>query len=73
MAVAGLVQGAATALWFGSPSVFGYVIAGAAVWNLAIRPAEEADLLRRFGDEFEEYRQAVRCWRPRLTPYNPER
>jgi protein-S-isoprenylcysteine O-methyltransferase Ste14 len=71
MAVAGLTQGAATGLWLGSYSVFGYVIAGAVFWNVAVRPVEEADLAERFGAEYETYRAAVRCWIPRLTPYRP--
>ena len=73
MAVAGLIQGAATGLWFGSPATLAYVTLGAVLWNYLIRPAEEADLQRRFGDQFDQYRQHVHCWRPRLTPYHPER
>ena len=69
MAVAGLSQGLATGLWFGSPSVFAYVVAGAVLWNVVIRPAEEADLRARFGDDFDRYCAAVSCWVPRLHPY----
>lgn len=71
MAVAGLVQGLATGLWFGSFSVLAYVIAGAVFWNLVIRPVEEADLQRRFGADYDDYRRSVRCWWPRATPYRP--
>lgn len=73
MAVAGLLQGLMTALWFGSPLVVGYVVIGGVLWNRFIRPPEEDDLLRNFGLEFEAYRRAVRCWIPRLTPYRPSR
>ncbi|WP_341769737.1 isoprenylcysteine carboxylmethyltransferase family protein [Agromyces protaetiae] len=68
MALAGIVQGAAVGLVLGSWLVVAYAIAGSLVWNYAIRPHEEADLERRFGEDFERYRDAVRCWCPRLTP-----
>lgn len=71
MAVAGLAQGGATGLWFGSPLVFVYVLAGGLLWNTAIRPPEEADLRRRFGAEFDHYCETVRCWLPTTTPYEP--
>jgi protein-S-isoprenylcysteine O-methyltransferase Ste14 len=45
------------------------VLAGAAVWQLVLRPVEERDLALRFGAAYERYRRAVGCWRPRLTPY----
>jgi protein-S-isoprenylcysteine O-methyltransferase Ste14 len=68
MAVAGIAQGAAVGLILSSWLVVLYAVAGAVVWNLVIRPHEEADLERRFGDEFDRYRAAVRCWVPRLRP-----
>lgn len=70
MAVAGLSQGAATGLWFGSPLVFVYVLAGGLLWNVAIRPSEEADLEARFGEQFREYCAEVKCWIPRLRPFS---
>lgn len=69
MAVAGLVQGAATGLWFGSSLVLVYVVAGGILWNLAIRPSEEADLDARFGEPFRHYCREVKCWIPRLRPF----
>lgn len=66
MAVAGIVQGAAVGLILSSWVVVVYAIAGSLVWNFAIRPHEEADLEHRFGDEFRRYRDAVRCWLPRV-------
>ena len=71
MAVAGLGQGAAVAVWLGSWLVLAYVLAGAGVWQLVLRPIEEEDLARRFGAVYAEYQRAVRCWWPRLTPYRP--
>ena len=66
MAVAGIVQGAAVGLIMHSWLVIAYAIAGSLVWNYAIRPLEEGDLEKRFGQDFEDYRAAVRCWIPRI-------
>ena len=71
MAVAGLAQGVATALWFGSPAVIAYVVIGGVAWDRVIRPLEEADLEERFGADFRAYRFAVPCWRFRRTAYRP--
>lgn len=69
MVVAGLLQGVAVGLFVGSPTVIVYSLLGAPVWNAFARPWEEADLERRFGDSFRDYRTSVRCWLPRWTPY----
>jgi protein-S-isoprenylcysteine O-methyltransferase Ste14 len=69
MAFTGLTQGAAVALILGSSAVAIYVVAGGSFWNWAVRPFEERDLARRFGEPYERYRCAVRCWVPRITPY----
>lgn len=66
MALAGGVQTASVGLWIGSWWVVGLAGAGALAWNFVIRPEEEADLLARFGPEYEAYERAVRCWVPRL-------
>nr|WP_249777378.1 isoprenylcysteine carboxylmethyltransferase family protein [Arthrobacter sp. C9C5] len=66
MAVAGIVQGAAVGLIMQSWLVIAYAIAGSLVWNYAVRPLEESDLRERFGDEYQQYRDTVRCWLPRL-------
>ncbi|MCS5722860.1 isoprenylcysteine carboxylmethyltransferase family protein [Herbiconiux sp. CPCC 203407] len=73
MAVAGIAQGVAVGLILSSWLVVLYAVAGAVVWNLVIRPHEEADLGRRFGPEFDRYRAAVRCWVPRLRPVRATR
>lgn len=65
MAVAGIAQGAAVGLILSSWLVIVYAIAGSLLWNYAIRPHEEADLEKRFGDEFVRYRDTVTCWVPR--------
>jgi protein-S-isoprenylcysteine O-methyltransferase Ste14 len=69
MAFTGLTQGAAVALILGSTAVLIYVAVGGSFWNWVVRPFEERDLARRFGEPYERYRRAVRCWVPRLTPY----
>lgn len=69
MVVAGLGQGLAVALWFGSWAVVTYVLVGGLIWEYLVRPAEERDLRDAFGDEFTTYCQHVRCWIPRTSPF----
>lgn len=66
MAIGGIVQGVGVGLLLSSWLVVAYAIIGSVLWNYAVRPSEEADLEKRFGAEFQQYRQAVRCWIPRL-------
>jgi len=66
MAIAGLGQGVAVGLWFGSTWVMAYSIAGGLIWNFLVRPIEERYMLREFGPEYEAYRRTVRCWIPAL-------
>jgi protein-S-isoprenylcysteine O-methyltransferase Ste14 len=42
---------------------------GAPVWHWLVRPWEEVDLVRRFGDAYIDYRYNVSCWIPRLSPW----
>lgn len=65
MAIAGIVQGMAVGLAIGSWMVVVWAAAGSLVWNQAVRPEEEADLLARFGADYAAYRDRVRCWLPR--------
>lgn len=66
MATAGVLQSIGMALWFGTWTVVLIAIAGAVAWHVGIRPVEEADLAARFGEPYERYRAAVRCWVPRV-------
>lgn len=68
MAMTSIAQGAAMGMILSSWMVVAYAVAGALVWNFAVRPHEEADLAARFGADFERYRRDVRCWVPRLRP-----
>lgn len=71
MAIAGLGQGAAVALFLASPLVAGYVLLGGFLWQCVARPLEEDDLAAHFGSAYEDYRRQVRCWVPRSAPYRP--
>ncbi|MGN6695965.1 MAG: methyltransferase family protein, partial [Aquihabitans sp.] len=64
MAVCGALQTIGVGLVLGSWMVVAIAIAGAVVWNVVIRPGEEADLAVRFGSDYERYRSQVRCWVP---------
>lgn len=65
MAVFGISQGLGVSAILGSPIVLGYVVAGALLWHVLVRPIEERDLTRRFGQEYESYRSRVGLWLPR--------
>lgn len=69
MAVSGIGQGLAVALYLGSPLVAIYSLTGGFIWQLVFRPLEEDDLAARFGEPYEDYRRSVRCWIPRLERY----
>jgi protein-S-isoprenylcysteine O-methyltransferase Ste14 len=67
MALSGIGQGLAVALFLGSPLVAIYALMGSAIWQFIFRPLEEDDMERRFGETFLEYKNSVRCWIPRLS------
>jgi len=69
MAVSGIGQGLAVAVFLGSPLVAVYAVIGSLIWQFIFRPLEEEDLLLRFGQEYEDYRREVKCWMPRPTAY----
>jgi protein-S-isoprenylcysteine O-methyltransferase Ste14 len=69
MAMGSLWQGFAIGLFWGSPLILLYVFIGALMWNFGARPWEEHDLEQRFGDDYRDYKQKVKCWIPRLRPY----
>ncbi|MGD9563674.1 MAG: isoprenylcysteine carboxylmethyltransferase family protein [Pyrinomonadaceae bacterium] len=72
MAVSGIGQGLAVALFLGSPLVAVYALIGSAIWQLVFRPMEEDDLSARFGEPYSRYCEATKCWVPRRTPYDPK-
>lgn len=73
MAVSGIGQGLAMALFLGSPLVAVYALMGSAIWQFVFRPLEEDDLFKRFGEPFDLYRREVKCWLPRSRPYSVEK
>ena len=66
MAVAGIGQGISVGLILGSVLVIFYSLSGAFLWHVLVRPSEERDLEKRFGNSFLEYKESVRCWIPRF-------
>jgi protein-S-isoprenylcysteine O-methyltransferase Ste14 len=72
MAVSGIGQGLAVALFMGSPSVAVYALMGSAIWQTVFRPLEEDDLAMRFGLQYEHYRRSVRCWIPKIDRFRSE-
>jgi len=64
MAFSGIGQGLVVALFWGSPLVAVYALMGSAIWQWVFRPLEEEDLEKRFGEDYLEYKRAVRCWVP---------
>jgi len=66
MATAGILQGLAVGVILGSVGTLLYALTGAVLWHFGARPAEELDLLQRFGEPYRKYRAQVRCWVPTL-------
>jgi protein-S-isoprenylcysteine O-methyltransferase Ste14 len=69
--VGGLLQGGGLLLTIRSPLFACCLAAGVLLWQVVLRPWEEAALVERFGAEYEAYRASVTCWIPRLTRYRP--
>lgn len=72
MALSGIIQGLAVALFLGSPLVAVYAVMGSIIWQTVFRPLEEDDLASRFGISYSNYCNAVRCWVPRRNSYQIE-
>ncbi|WP_234791016.1 methyltransferase family protein [Mycolicibacterium wolinskyi] len=61
-----------TAVATASPWLFGWFVLFCTIVTIAIPTVEEPHLLRRFGAEYEAYRQNVPRWIPRVTPWVPK-
>jgi protein-S-isoprenylcysteine O-methyltransferase Ste14 len=70
MAIAGIGQGIAIAIVFVSVPILVYSFLGALVWHLVVRPFEERDMVKRFGDSYADYRRTVSCWLPTVRRLN---
>lgn len=66
MAISGIGQGLLVGFILGSPLVLLYALLGGFIWQFIYRPLEEDDLLKKFGADYEDYQQKVRCWVPRF-------
>jgi len=73
MALTGVGQALSVGMMLGSFAVLTYALVGGLLWNYVLRPREEANLERRFGEAYSEYRRDVPCWRVRRHPYRPVR
>jgi len=58
------LQTVGVGLWCGSWMVIALALIGALLWNVLIRPTEEADRAARFGEPYRRYSDHVRCWMP---------
>jgi protein-S-isoprenylcysteine O-methyltransferase Ste14 len=58
-------------LLLGRPVLLLYGVAFLTVTAAFVRGYEEPTLRRRYGADYEAYREAVPGWRPRLRPYAP--
>lgn len=67
MAIAGLGQGIAVSILFGSVYVLVYTVLGGILWQFVVRPIEEKNMKLRFGQEYEDYRRKVKCWIPKFS------
>ena len=64
MAIGGIGQGISVGMYLGSVFTILYALIGAIIWHLLVRPFEEKDLEKRFGDEFLDYKSRIRTWIP---------
>ncbi|NRA67461.1 MAG: isoprenylcysteine carboxylmethyltransferase family protein [Pseudobacteriovorax sp.] len=69
MAMFGLTQGIGVSLIVGSWSYLLAIPLAAGIWHFLVRPLEERDMMVRFGNDYQIYCQAVRCWIPRCRPW----
>jgi protein-S-isoprenylcysteine O-methyltransferase Ste14 len=57
----------------GSPGMLEYTAIAGCVGAAAVRLYEEPLLARKFGPDYQAYRDAVHAWVPRLHPWTPRR
>lgn len=64
MAIAGVGQVIAISVIYQSLPICLYGVLGGILWHFTVRPAEEKNMVDRFGDNYLEYKSEVRCWLP---------
>jgi len=69
MAICGIGQGLCIALFTNSISLFVYCLSGIFVWHFVVRKYEEEELYVKFGEEYNSYRESIKCWIPTLRKY----
>ncbi len=69
MVLAAIGHGVGLTLYAGSLLIAGYVVLGTVWWTFAARPRESADLIRRFGREYETWVRHVPLLIPRVSSY----
>ncbi len=69
MAICGIGQGLSIALFTRSSSIAIYCLIGIFAWHFVVRKYEEEDLLLKFGEDFNTYRNSIKCWIPSLQKY----
>ena len=69
MVATAFVQALAVAMFGGSYILVGYALLWLALWQLFVRRAEEYELVRLFGREYEIYRRGVPALVPRMQAW----
>lgn len=72
MAIAGPMQAIMVGILLHSPFTVLYALAGMVIWDKGMRAWEESDLEARFGEDYNRYREQVRCWIPTLRGYSAD-
>ena len=67
MAIAGMGQGLAISVFFGSIHLVVYTLIGGLLWHFVVRPIEEKNMTERFGLDYENYSKKVNLWIPKLN------
>jgi protein-S-isoprenylcysteine O-methyltransferase Ste14 len=67
MAVAGIGQAFSIGIYNGSYLILLYAMSGALLWHYLVRPKEENDLFKRFGQKYSGYKGKVGLWIPGLN------
>ncbi|QED37364.1 isoprenylcysteine carboxylmethyltransferase family protein [Antarcticibacterium arcticum] len=66
MAIAGIGQGLAISIYFSSIHLLIYTILGGLLWHIVVRPIEEKNMFKRFGKDYQLYRDNVKLWLPKI-------